>query len=70
MDTPDLLITCIISFATVLILLSLLAAIMRLILIIFPAKEDDNDASLVAAITASYNNRFPGTKIIKIGEQK
>ena len=42
---------------------------MRIIILIFPAKED-NDSAVVAAITSTYNVHFPGTKIIKIGEQK
>ena len=70
MDTPDLLLTCIISFTTVLILLSLLATIMKLIILVFPAKDDEQDAAIVAAITSAYNTHFPGKKIIKIGEQK
>jgi len=42
---------------------------MRIIILIFPAKDDD-DSAVVAAITSAYNVHYPGTKIIKIGEQK
>jgi len=69
METPDLITICLTSFVAVLILLSFLALIMRVITLIFPVKEDD-DSAVVAAITSTYNVHFPGTKIIKIGEQK
>lgn len=69
METPDLITICLTSFTAVLILLSLLALIMRIITLIFPAKEDD-DTVVVAAITSTYNVHYSGTRIIKIGEQK
>ena len=69
METPDLITICLTSFVAVLLLLSFLALIMHIITLIFPAKEDD-DGAVVAAITSAYNVNYPGTKIIKIGEQK
>jgi len=69
METPDLITICIMSFVAVLLLLSFLALIMHIIILIFPAKDND-DSAVVAAITNTYNVHFPGTKIIKIGEQK
>lgn len=69
METPTLITICLTSFIAVLILLSLLALIMRGITLIFPAKEDD-DSAVIAAITSTYQTNFPGTRIIKIGEQK
>ena len=69
METPDLITICLTSFAAVLLLLSFLALVMRIIILIFPAKDND-DSAVVAAITSTYNVHFPGTKIIKIGEQK
>ena len=69
METPNLITICLTSFTAVLILLSFLALIMRIITLIFPAKEDD-DSAVVAAITSTYNVHYPGTRIIKIGEQK
>ena len=69
METPDLITICLTSFVAVLLLLSFLALVMRIIILIFPAKEDD-DSAVVAAITSAYNVHYPGTKIIKIGEQK
>jgi hypothetical protein len=69
METPDLITICLTSFVAVLLLLSFLALVMRIIILIFPAKDND-DSAVVAAITSTYNVHFPGTKIIKIGEQK
>jgi hypothetical protein len=69
METPALLTICLISFVAVLILLSILALIMRSLIWIFPFREND-DAAIIAAINTAYQSRFPGTKIIKIGEQK
>ena len=70
MEIPDLVTICITSFIAVLLLLSFLALTIRLIVLIFPAKEDDTDSAVMAAITTAYQTHFPGTKIIKIGEQK
>ncbi|MGB5895118.1 MAG: hypothetical protein WBG58_13155 [Ignavibacteriaceae bacterium] len=69
METPDLITICLTSFVAVLLLLSFLALVMRIIILIFPAKDND-DSAVIAAITSTYNVHFPGTKIIKIGEQK
>jgi len=69
METPDLITICLTSFVAVLLLLSFLALIMRIIVLMFPVKDDD-DSVVVAAITSTYNVQYPGTKIIKIGEQK
>ena len=69
METPDLITICLTSFVAVLLLLSFLALIMRIIVLMFPVKDDD-DSLVVAAITSTYNVQYPGTKIIKIGEQK
>ena len=70
MDTPNLLIICFISFSAVLLILSSLALIMKLLLFVFPVKIEDNDSAVIAAINVAYNRQFPGTRVIKIGEQK
>ena len=70
MDSPNLVIICIASFTSVLVILSILAIIMRFLLVLFPVKEEDNNAAVFAAITSAYNRQFPGTKVIKIGEDK
>ncbi len=70
MDSPNLLIICFTSFAAVLLILSALAVIMKVLLLIFPVKIEDNDSAVIAAINTAYNRQFPGTRVIKIGEQK
>ena len=69
MDTPNLLVICVVSFAAVLIILSIFSLIMHYLLIIFPYKsQTEDDTTIIAAITAAYNTNFPGIKISKIGE--
>lgn len=71
METPNLLVVCISSFAAVLFLLSFLALLMHFLLIVFPVKkQDEEDAVLIAAITTAYNRQFPGTRITNLGEEK
>ena len=72
MDEPNLLLICISSFSAVMIILSLLALMMRLLLVLFPVKiqKEGNDSAVIAAINTAYNRKFPGTRVLKIGEQK
>jgi competence protein ComGC len=70
MDTQNLLFTCVAAFISVFIVLSVIAIFMRLILLVFPSVQKDNDAAIYAAIGATVNNLFPGTKITKIEEEK
>jgi len=70
MDTQQLLFICVSAFIAVFFVLSVIAIFMRLILLIFPEKPVDNDAAVYAAIGATVNNLFPGTKITKIEEEK
>ena len=71
MDTPNLLVVCIASFAAVLFLLSFLAIIMHFLLIVFPVKPKiEEDTAIIAAITTAFNRQYPGTRITNIGEEK
>lgn len=70
MDSQQLLFICIAAFISVFFVLSLIAVFMRIILMIFPEKPKGNDTAIYAAIGATVNNLFPGTKITKIEEQK
>jgi len=70
MESTNLVIISITSFAAVLIILSLLAIIMRILISVFPAKEDDDKSAILAAINTVYQKQYPGTRIIKIGEEK
>lgn len=70
MSTPDLFTVSIIAFCSVLFLLSLLAGIMRLIIVFFPMKESGEDAAVVAAVTTAYSVLYPGTQLTKMEEVK
>ena len=70
MSPGDLLINCLTAFAAVFILLSLLAIVMKIMLAIFPFKEEEYDPTIVSAIASTYNTLYPGTKVTKIEEVK
>ncbi len=70
MGSSDLVFICISAFLAVFVLLSLLAVVMRIILVLFPEKESGIDAVVVAAITSTVSTIYPGTRITKIEETK
>lgn len=70
MEVTNLLTVCISAFIAVFIVLTFLAISMRVIIIIFPERQRDEDAEIVAAISSTLSNIYPKTKITKIEEQK
>jgi hypothetical protein len=68
MTEPDLLTICAAAFLAVLSLLTLLAGMIRLLVMLFPEKEDGPDAALLAAITSAATAAYPGTRVTKIEE--
>ena len=68
MPSPDLLSICVTAFIAVFLLLALLALIMRLILLVYPKKEEVTDAALLASVTGVMQTVFPGTRVTKIEE--
>lgn len=70
MESNGLIQICVIAFLMVFVILSVLAAAMRLIIVIFPEKAAATDAAMVAAVTAAVQTVFPGTKVTTIEEQK
>jgi hypothetical protein len=50
-------------------ILILLALSMRLIIFLFPEKKATTDAAIIAALTATMQNLFPGTNVTKIEEK-
>ena len=68
MPTQDLLTISTIAFGAVLFLLALLAGIIRLITIVFPARDAESDTVLVAAVTSVYSALYPGTKLTTMEE--
>lgn len=69
MANLDLLIICVNAFLAVFFVLGILAAIMKLIMYIFPQKTED-EAVVLAALSAAVHSVFPGIKISNIKEQK
>jgi hypothetical protein len=70
MPTQDLLTISTIAFGFVLVLLSVLAGMIRLIMLLFPAKAEESDTALVAAVTSVYSTLYPGTKLTTMEEVK
>lgn len=65
-----LLTTCIAAFISVFVLLTVLAAIMRLMLIIFPQRQKGLDSTLVAVISTAARSAYPGSVVTRIEEEK
>ncbi|NOR13811.1 MAG: hypothetical protein GQ545_11215 [Candidatus Aminicenantes bacterium] len=70
METTELYMICGIAFLVVFVILTLLAFLMRIIMLIFPEKVAEIDSALIAAVAATVQTVFPGTKITKLEERK
>jgi hypothetical protein len=70
METTELYMICGIAFLVVFIILALLAFLMRIIMLIFPEKVAEIDSAMIAAVAATVQTIFPGTKITKLEERK
>jgi hypothetical protein len=70
MDTTELYMICGIAFLIVFIILALLAFLMRIIMLIFPEKVAEIDPAIIAAVAATVQTIFPGTKMTKLEEKK
>lgn len=70
METPDLLTICTSAFIAVFLLLTVLALVMRIIIVVFPQKADKTDAAFIAAMATAVSSVYPGTKITNIEEIK
>jgi hypothetical protein len=70
MEVSGLLLICVSAFIAVFIILSLIAVVMRVIILLFPERDFMGDAALIAAITSAINRLYPATKITKIEERK
>jgi hypothetical protein len=69
MTQPDLLIVCAAALIAVFTLLGTLAGVIRLLTSIFPEPTDD-DAALLAAVSAAASARHPGMRVTRIEEQR
>ena len=71
-----LLMMCVISFAAVFVLLTVLSIMMTVLTAVFPHKGahrralpgGETDAAVLAAITTTMNQLYPGTSVTKIEE--
>jgi hypothetical protein len=70
MGSPDLLLVCVSAFASVFVLLTVLALVMRALIVVFPEKATTNDAAVLAAVTAAVSAAYPGAKIANIREER
>ena len=70
MAPTDLTMICGIAFLVVFIILTLIALLMRVIMLIFPVKAARTDPAIIAAVAATVQTVFPGTKITKLEEKK
>lgn len=70
MGSNGLLMICISAFVAVFVILSLLAVVMRLVLLVFPEKAARVDTMMMAAIATVASSIYPGVKVTKIEELK
>lgn len=71
MESIDLWLICVIAFSAVFVLLVVLAAVMRLILSVFPQLQmEETDTALIAAVSSLASTLYPGNIITKVEEIK
>jgi len=70
MSPSEFLIICGTGFVAVFALLSILAAIMRLLVLIPTQSEKESDTAAIAAITVVMNSLFPGSRVARIEKQE
>ena len=70
MAEQNMLFVCVFAFVAVFVVLSLLAAIMRLLMMVYPEKSPGPDATMASAITQAAERAFPGTRVTKIEEAR
>ena len=70
METIELTMICWIALLVVFLILALLAFFMRIMMLVFPEKAAKIDSAMIAAVAATVQTVFPGTKITKLEEKK
>ena len=70
MGSPDLLLVCVSAFASVFVLLTVLALVMRALIAVFPEKATTTDTAVLAAVTAAVSAAYPGARIKDIQEER
>lgn len=69
MIDTSLVVVCGTAFIAVFLLLSVLAIIIRLVTLVFPA-EDTDDAALVAAVNAAIARTYSGCHVVRLEEER
>lgn len=71
MPTPNLLVICGTAFLAVFLVLAFLAAVMRVLIVLYPQPDLRSGAvepALVAAVTSAVTTTLPGTRVTGIEE--
>jgi energy-converting hydrogenase Eha subunit F len=68
MNGPSLLVVCFAALTAVVVLLGLLAGVIRLLSVLFPAPAPDDEAALIAAIHTAAAFAHPDTRVTRIEE--
>ena len=68
MDIPSMVTICASALITVFALLSVLALVMKLVVILFPEKASTDDPAVMAALAATVAVLYPGRSISKTEE--
>lgn len=69
MENPDLLMVCVAAIVAVFAMLSILAGVIRMLTVAFPAETPPTiDGALLAAVSATVAATHPGTRISHIEE--
>jgi hypothetical protein len=64
-----MLLVCLAAFAVVFLVLAVLAAVLRLITVLCPARDAALDLGLFAAISTSVASLAPGARVTRIEEE-
>lgn len=70
MGPHNLVVVCASAFAAVFLLLAFLSLVMRIIITVFPQRLSQDDAAVIAAVSATVSAVYPGTKITRFEEIK
>jgi hypothetical protein len=70
MGISDFLNVCGSALIAVFLVLIVIALVMRLIILLFPKKEDNEDSAVLAAIASTVSKLYPNSQITNIEEVK
>ena len=70
MSISDFLSVCGSALISVFMVLIVIALVMRLIILLFPQKEEEVDSAVLAAIASTVSKLYPNSQITNIEEVK